>query len=329
MAFPRYSPSATHFKGKYVECCETQSSASLCELKMQKMRVDCCFLLSKTRWGKLGQKEGGVMYLDLTFHQPAKCKLSHATITMDFHEIPDPIVPRPALAQKPSDLEVTEFFGPQSLTAEKRERLVSTTVEANPTVGVAGATFQGLRFARSSVVSYASRWQFEGSRFAPDYSPGGTNSRDSRYRRVVWHLQENELDKQAVHQNTVHCALAFTHQSKPFYLDVKIEARLQRWHDRLKQKLVSPPRNRRTSARATIQTSIRNNIDPDFAKLARDLDKSMTEANLHPITGELSLLYLAVFQELMSMLDRKYNSQRSNQQSRRLVPKIGYSWSLR
>ncbi|GLI81247.1 hypothetical protein PoHVEF18_009620 [Penicillium ochrochloron] len=125
---------------------------------------------------------------------------------MDFHEIPDPKVPTPGPSQETSNLEVTEFFGPQTLTAEKRERLVSTTLEANPTVGVAGATFQGMRFARSSVVSHASRWQFEGSRFAPDYSSAGNKSRSSRYRRVVWHLQENELEKQAVQQNTVHSA---------------------------------------------------------------------------------------------------------------------------
>ncbi|KAJ5890365.1 uncharacterized protein N7473_006593 [Penicillium subrubescens] len=187
-----------------------------------------------------------------------------------FPRIPDPKVPSPELSQETSDLEVTEFFGPQTLTAEKRERLLSTTLEANPTVGVAGATFQGTKFARSSVTSYASRWQFEGSRFATDYSVGN-NSRNRRYRRVVWHLQENELEKQALQQNIVHSAVAFTHQSKPFYLDVKIEARLQRWHDRLKQKLVSPPRNRKTCARAAIQTSTRNSIDANFAKLARDL----------------------------------------------------------
>lgn len=299
MGFNRSSPPATRFKGKYVDFCETQSSASLCELKMQKMRVDCCFLLSKTRWGNLNDKDGGIMYLDLTFHQPAKCKLSHATVTMDFHEIPDPKLPSPALSQEKSNLEVTEFFGPRTLTAEKRERLMSTTLEANPTVGVAGATFQGMKFARSSVVSYASRWQFEGSRFAPDDSSVGKNSRNSRYRRVVWHLQENELEKQAVQQNTIHSAVAFTHQSKPFYLDVKIEARLQRWHDRLKQKLVSPPRNRKTCARATIQTSMRRNIDANFAKLAMDLDKSMIEANLHPIAGWVLMSCFLTIRELI------------------------------
>lgn len=186
---------------------------------------------------------------------------------------------------------MTEFFGPQTLTGEKRERLVSTTLEANPTVGIGAATLQGMRFARSSVVSYASRWHFEGSRFAPDSSPLGNDSRNSRYRRVVWHLQENELEKQAVQQNIVHSAVAFTHQSEPFYLDVKIEARLQRWHDRVKQMLVCPPRNRKTCARATIHTSMRKAIDADFAKLASGLDKSMTEANLHPMTGGLFMSY--------------------------------------
>ncbi|KAJ5388982.1 uncharacterized protein N7496_000050 [Penicillium cataractarum] len=254
---------------------------------MQKMRVDCCFLLSKTRWGHLHEKDAGVMYLDLTFHQPAKCKLSHATVTLDFHEVESSETSNSGLSHEPSDLEVTEFFGPQILTAEKRERLVSTTLEANPTVGIGGATFQGMRFARSSVVSYASRWQFEGSRFAPDPPPIGSNSRNSRYRRVVWHLQENELEKQAVQQNTVHSAVAFTHQSKPFYLDVKIEAKLHRWHDRLKQKLVCPPRNRKSFARATIQPSMKKAIDADFAKLAMDLNKSMTDANLHPVNGAL------------------------------------------
>ncbi|KAL4889456.1 hypothetical protein BDV59DRAFT_118257 [Aspergillus ambiguus] len=274
------APSVKPFK--YVDVCQTQSSASLCDLKVGKVRVDCCFLMSKMRWGQLRDQDSGLMYLDLTFHQPADCKLAQATVTMNFHDSQN-------LRFAVSNLEVTEFFGPQTLSGEKRERQVSKTFEANPKIGAAHASVEGIGMSRNSEVSYASRWKFTGMRFVADSSDDIYSrrshicSRRSQYRQLVWHLEENELERQAVHHPVVHTALAFHHDPRPFYLDLQIEVKMQRWHRRLRQLLVCPPRHRGTLTRARIDP-LRNKVaDPMFAQLARNLNQALIEENLHPV----------------------------------------------
>ncbi|KAJ5429228.1 hypothetical protein N7491_006244 [Penicillium cf. griseofulvum] len=206
--------------------------------------------MSKTRWGELHNK-------------PSETVLSPAT-----------------------KLEVTEFFDPQILSGEKRERQVSTT-QVNPKVGIGSSNLEGAGWSQRLDKSYASRWKFTGSRFvaAPSSSSDAFYSRKSRYQQLVWHLEENELENQAVHHSTVHTAVAFHHDSGPFYLDLQIQVKLHRWHHPLKQRLVCPPRSRRAYTRARINTT--SNVDPDlnFAQLARNLDHDMIEANLQPVVG--------------------------------------------
>lgn len=270
---------------RYVDICQKQSSASLCDVKVGRTRIDCCFLMSKTRWGQLHNKPSGVMYLDLTFHQPADCKLAEATITMNFQHAH-------AIRHSPAkNLEVTEFFGPKILSGEKRERQVSTTLEVNPKVGSGGINIEGGGWARRSDASYASRWKFTGSRFAaePSSSHDALHSRRSQYQQLVWHLDENELDKQVIHHSTVHSAVAFHHDSEPFFLDLQIEIKLHRWHHRLKQRLVYPPRSRTAYTRASIHTTSNVDPDPNFAQLATNLDHTMIDMNLHPVVGRFTL----------------------------------------
>ncbi|CAI7666155.1 unnamed protein product [Penicillium viridicatum] len=182
-------------------------------------------------------------------------------------------------------LEVTEFFGPRILSGEKRERQVSTTLEVNPKVGTGGINVEGAGWSHRADTSYASRWKFTGSRFVaePSSSPDASHSRSSRYQQLVWHLDENELDNQAIHHSTVHSAVAFHHDSEPFYLDLQIEVKLHRWHHRLKQRLIYPPRNRRAYTRASIHATSNVDLDPNFAELARNLDHAMIDTNLHPV----------------------------------------------
>ncbi|PYH34894.1 uncharacterized protein BO87DRAFT_425568 [Aspergillus neoniger CBS 115656] len=109
--------------------------------------------MSKTQWGKFRGQAAGLMYLDLTFHQPADCKLAQATITMNFYE-----TERRRRQTNTSSLEITEFFGPQILTGEKRERQVLKTFEATPKVGAANASVEGIGISRKPQANYASRW---------------------------------------------------------------------------------------------------------------------------------------------------------------------------
>ncbi|KAL7652325.1 hypothetical protein ACMYSQ_009618 [Aspergillus niger] len=197
---------------------------------------------------------------------------------MNFHETSV----RPTIMSD-SDLEITEFFGPQTLTGEKRERQVSKTFEAIPKVGTANASFEGIGISRKSQASYASRWKFTGSRFTEDSDDDSFSLSSSRYRQLVWHLEENELERQAVHHSIVHTALAFHHDSSPFYLDLQIEVKMQRWHHRVRQRLVCPPRDKKALTRAKIEPVVSATGDPHFSKLVRNIDQAMVEENLHPV----------------------------------------------
>jgi hypothetical protein len=237
------------------------------------------------RWGKHNDKDTGVMYLDLKFHQPTDCRVAQATITMDLHEIQEPRAR--VVAWSDSDLEVTEFFGPQTLSGERRERQISNVIEAKPSAGFAGATAEGFGWSKTSNEVHSSRWKFTGSRFTIDSSQNESRrNRCRRYRQLVWHLEENELERQSVHRSTVHSALAFHHQSEPFYIDLNIQVKMHRWHHRVKQHLICPPRNRKAITRARIEPDDNAESDTEFAQLVRDLDRSMTEANLHPVEGK-------------------------------------------
>ncbi|BAE61461.1 unnamed protein product [Aspergillus oryzae RIB40] len=259
---------------RYVEFCQNQTSASLCEHQARKVRVDCCFLFSKTQWGQLDDRDSGLMYLDLTFHQPSECKLANATITMTFNHTNEQ---RGGLKDS---VEVTEFFGPQMLSGEKKERHISKCFYMNPKFGAANASFEGVGGSRTSDATLSSRWKFTGSRFTVNDPLSRRSNR--AYRQLVWHLEENDLERQAIHNPVIHTALAFHHQSKPFYLDLEIKAKLHSWHHRFKQHLVYPPPSQVSRTRAKIDPGVET--DPFFAKTARNLNRSMIEANLHPVT---------------------------------------------
>ncbi|GIJ90932.1 hypothetical protein Asppvi_009897 [Aspergillus pseudoviridinutans] len=269
---------------KYVDVCQSQSSASLCDLKVGKVRVDCCFLLSKMQWGQLDGKDSGLMYLDLTFHQPSDCKLAQATITMNVHDLQDSPGRDTLTRGARPDLEITEFFGPRILSGEKRERQVSKSFEVHPKIGAAAFSAEGIGLSARTEASYSSRWMFTGTRFAiADPTNYGT-SRSSQYRQLVWHLEENDLEQQAVHHSIVHTALAFHHGCEPFYLDLQIQIKMRRWHRRLMQNLTCPPQGRKSCTRAKIEPPMTAAADTRFPQLARNLDQAMTEANLHPVT---------------------------------------------
>ncbi|KAF4230458.1 hypothetical protein CNMCM6805_000726 [Aspergillus fumigatiaffinis] len=229
---------------KYVDVCQSQSSASLCDLKVGKVRVDCCFLLSKMQWGQLDGKDSGLMYLDLTFHQP-------------------------------SDLGRNEN--------DKYPR----ASKVHPKIGAAPFSAEGIGLSAKTEASYSSRWKFTGTRFAIADSTKDGTSRSSQYRQLVWHLEENGLEQQAVHHSIVHTALAFHHGCEPFYLDLQIQIKMRRWHRRLMQNLTCPPPGRKSCTRAKIEPGSQGSraaADSRFPQLARNLDQAMTEANLHPVT---------------------------------------------
>jgi len=279
-------PASKRFR--YVDICQGQSSASLCDLKVDNLRVDCCLLMSKSRWGQLHNQESGVMYLDLTFHQPAGCKLSEATITMEFFGVDSTDNEAGS-----SGLEVTEYFGPRMLTGERRECRGYRNTTFNPRIGTPiGLTAEAVSISRSSEVIHASRWKFTGTRLAAETTKSSSQTRRSRCRQLVWHLEENKLEKQAAQQPTVHSALAFHHNSQPFFLDIRVEAKMHRWRDRFKQSIVFPPRNRKSYTRSLIEPSKKLEDGESFRDTVLNLEQTMVDMNLHPVPGQFKFLNL-------------------------------------
>ncbi|KAJ5759709.1 hypothetical protein N7520_006865 [Penicillium odoratum] len=197
---------------------------------------------------------------------------------MDFSEV-DPPDPH----SRPPSLEVTEYFGPRILTGERRERKISATATLNPNVGTPIGVNAGVgSLSRNSDVIYASRWKFTGTRLTAETS-AESKTRSSRCRRLVWHLEENKLEQQVFHHPTVHSAVAFLHDSKPFYLDLRIEAKMHRWRDRIKQSIVYPPRNRKSCTRSLIEPKKKLETGESFQKTVLNLEQTMVERNLHPV----------------------------------------------
>ncbi|KAJ5647180.1 hypothetical protein N7490_003552 [Penicillium lividum] len=197
---------------------------------------------------------------------------------MDFSE-----VDTPEPHSRPPILEVTEYFGPRILTGERRERKISTTATFNPNVGTPIGVTAGVgSLSRNSDVIHASRWKFTGTRLAAE-TLAESKTRSSRCRQLVWHLEENILEQQVFHHPTVHSAVAFLHDSKPFYLDLRIEAKMHRWRDRIKQSIVYPPRNRKSCTRSLIEPKEKLETGESFRKTVLNLEQTMVERNLHPV----------------------------------------------
>jgi hypothetical protein len=272
---------------KYIQFHESQSSASLADHKIGSVRVNCCFLLSKTTWGELDGKKAGLMYLDLTFHQPEECMLASATVTLTLL----PVIDNATTEDFDPGLEVTEYFGPQVLTGEKTEISISKKLMVQPEAGAYGFTVGGIGYERGKESTLVKRWKFEGKRFPADTRDKSISvtANSSRYRQIVWHLEENHLERQPIHRPTIHTGLVFEHEAHPFLLNLQVKGKLRRRHQHFLQKLVCPPRNRTAQTTALVEAGkLSTGKNGHLKDLAQGLDQAMTGKNGNPVPGEWS-----------------------------------------
>ncbi|KAJ5988563.1 hypothetical protein N7481_003773 [Penicillium waksmanii] len=199
---------------------------------------------------------------------------------MDFSEL------NPTASQSsPNGPEITEYFGPRIMTGPRREYKVSRNASLNPKIGTpVGITAEAGGLSRTSEVIHTSRWMFTGTRH-PEETPDKSQTRRSCFRRLIWHLEENKLDDQAVQQPTVHSAVTIHHGSQPFLLDLKIEAKMHRWRDRIKQSFILPPRSRKSYTRSLIEPRKEIESDESFRETVLGLEQAMIDKNLHPVPG--------------------------------------------
>ena len=241
------------------------SPVTVGQASFDKVAVDCKLLLSRTKWGTLGagahlhsdEVPAGIMYMDLTFHQPKKCRLSSATVyvMMDdqapeldsFRQQNRPTLNRLDRSDKENEslpVQITPWFGPKAIVGRERTVQMEKQVKIEPTVGFAEATLGGMGWNEKSTKTQSSRWTFEGQAITD--SPGsrrdgrGTNQNAGLCKVLRWSLAENDLESEASHNPVMHTAFTFVHSNKPVLLRIRIEGKLQGLRARARNKLQFP-----------------------------------------------------------------------------------------
>ncbi|KAM7200300.1 hypothetical protein V8F33_004018, partial [Rhypophila sp. PSN 637] len=258
---------------------------SLASRSIGKVNIDCRLRLSESKWGVLeGTQPAGILYVDLTFDQPARCRLSSATVLISLEEYDEDDKGKSKEKDDKDEMTLSRLrvceFGPKLLTGEpttlKRRTEYSFTPEVN--AGVGG--FGGLGVKRQNSINYVSRWVLKGNTLAPADKKRKTPG--IVYRTLKWELTENELAFQPTERSVVHTAFAFEHELKRFYIKVEISGKLSDAVDRFKHR-VFPPRLKKHQG--TLSTLVDLGAEDEVRKenldqLARKLEDQMREKNL-------------------------------------------------
>ncbi|KAI0968230.1 hypothetical protein F4678DRAFT_206869 [Xylaria arbuscula] len=263
--------------------------ASVGATDLGKVHVDCKFLFRESRWGTLDNRKAGIIYLDLTFSQPGDCRLSSAIIKVTLDDEDTylaQIAKEPPSGNAPSPLQIRKC-GPLQMLGHPRYETVTTHNQVIPKFEIAS-------FAGAGGVGHESTkrtvrdcwWKFEGLMKASDKSKTGA------YKVLQWHVTENELQTQPLHNNTVHTAFSFDHGCQPFFMHVEVSGRLKSKRSNIRQKILSKVKNMKfppSSRDSRYTTTLIYFKDPDMFttpldKLERELEDAMQRCNMtHPV----------------------------------------------
>ncbi|PYH32934.1 uncharacterized protein BO87DRAFT_417189 [Aspergillus neoniger CBS 115656] len=219
---PTYS---RRYGRKYLELDNLQDS-SVCHRKVGRARADCRLRTSQSKWGCLGEtsRPAGIVYMDLSFDQPADCRLLGATVKITLQGIPRSRHNR----NKPVRLNLTDHYGPKYLSGDPKNVVKKTILHLAPQVNVLGNGGGGIGVDSEKSITYDSRWTFTGN-LRP------AQKTDLEYRTIKWELREGDPESQSVHSNLFHTAFAFQHEGRPFLMRVEIKGELQKGRSRLKE----------------------------------------------------------------------------------------------
>lgn len=292
--------------GRTFEPFEALSSASVGYRELGKVKVDCRFRLSQSKWGVLGEAErnAGILYMDLSFDQPKDCRLSSATVfvTLDHDIDADNDVQRrqPVSSSSGNMLQMTNYFGPRQLNGQQKTMNMKSTYRLTPEANVLGYGMGGLGKDVEKVRDVTSRWTFRGQ-LEPGKDKARRGVRTSTYKTLKWELSENDLDVQSLHSSIIHTGFAFEHDQKPCYLRVEITGKLQRVRHRIKNSLLSFPPIRREDQGETI---VRIDLGPQHKSntrldsIADGLAMAMEMENYNKIPVEIPDAIRPSFQEV-------------------------------
>lgn len=283
--------------GRSFECFDTLSSASVGNRELGKVKIDCRFCLSKSKWGVLGNAErsAGILYMDLCFDQPKDCRLSSATVSVTLdHEIGFEEKNRkrePVSIPRASSLQMTNYFGPRQLSGEQTTVKVKSTYRRTPEVSVMGNGLGGLGKDVETTREATSRWTFTGQ-----LQPGKT----AAYRTLKWELSENELDLQSRHSSIIHTGFAFEHDQTPCNLRIEIRGKLQRVRDRVWKNLKFPPQRSKDQGETTVRIDLspQHKFNTRLDSIADGLASAMEMENYGEVPVEIPEAMPASFQEV-------------------------------
>lgn len=247
------------------------SDRSLCRSDISKVTIDCCYQLSKSKWGFLGDQPAGLMYLNLIFQQPEGCRLDSAKITLTFQEDTDPNqTGAGALSLSPEVM----YFGPENLEGPKKERNVTANLQATPSVTFPGGGFGGVGGGKSTEITDSRWWKLRGNKSC---IPDG-----DIYTQVSWQLEENKLECQASHGDQFYAGVCFLHHEAVFNLNVEISGKLRRSLENLKYNTFKDPTRNNTRIEPMKDVAV---FHDSLKSEAQSLQEEMEKLNHKPDVG--------------------------------------------
>lgn len=218
------------------------SNLSIGSHSIGKIDIDCKYRWKKSQWGVLGESDpAGIMYMDITFHQPRGYSLERANVYVTLSEDPESY----ALRKDSGDgrirrrgqslnaacaVQFTDHYGPRYLTGAKSTRTEAKSNKIIPTLGMMGFELGGVGHETTVSRKLTDRWEFKGLVRKPKTGPG--------YRTLEWELSGNSLDATQDHRQEYHTAFAFEHSQRPVYMRVEIDGKLRDRGSKLKYSMI-------------------------------------------------------------------------------------------
>lgn len=250
--------------------------------KIGEVEVDCRFFFTKSRWGYLGSDygsegtPGGIIYLDLDFHQPSDCRLRAATVVVTLTDH-DNEHQRPVTHPTSRPVKFTSHYGPRHMRGAERAMQKRTIKQFTPHVEVMGQGAGGLGVNKERLLITTSRWNFSGHL--------GSTKGSNWDNQLKWVLEENFHEKQSMHSNVIHTGFAFEHNASRFFMTVEVTGKLVRTRDQLRQSL----RFKHGEKAVTIKFEWKNGYSCPalLDNIARDLHLAMEHENRRSIPAEI------------------------------------------
>jgi len=252
--------------------------------KIGEVEVDCRFFFTKSRWGYLGsdygstKTPGGIIYLDLDFHQPSDCRLRAASVQVTLTD-QEGDRPRsgPRMNQTMRPVKFTSHYGPRHMRGAERPMHQRRVKHLTPHIEVMGQGAGGLGVSSEKTLITTSRWNFSGHL--------GSTKGSNWDNKLKWVLEENFLEDQSHHSNVIHTGFALEHNATRFFMTVEVTGKLVRTRDQIRQSL----KFRDEEKAVTIKFEWKNGYSCPalLDNIARDLHLAMEHQNKCSVPAEI------------------------------------------